>query len=99
MLQASASSTAHMLTPRSVTRAARSLTCVNAAVESVRAAISSKISGRSTRGSRSATAARSATSDAGSSILSRLLKISSSLPSMRSKRTAGLLGSRAATAR
>ena len=40
-----------------------------------------------------------ATSDAGSSTLSRGLTISSSFPSMRSKRTAGLLGRRAATAR
>ena len=44
-------------------------------------------------------AVRSATSDAGSSTLSRGLTISSSFPSMRSKRTAGLLGRRAATAR
>ena len=51
ILQASAISTAQRLVARSPTRDSRSLTWVNFAVNSVRVAISSRISGRSTRGS------------------------------------------------
>src|SRR4029077_20059839 len=52
MLQASAIRTAQMLTARSPALESRSLIWVNFAVKPVRAAISSRISGKSTRGMR-----------------------------------------------
>ena len=61
ILQASANRTAQMLTARSPALESRSLIWVNFAVKSVRAAISSRISGKSTRGSRAAISLRSRT--------------------------------------
>ena len=69
MLQASANRTAQMLTVRFPALESRSLIWVNFAVKSVRAAISSRISGKSTRGSRAAISLRSHTRLGGSSDL------------------------------
>src|SRR5271165_1546144 len=61
----------------------------NFAVKSVRAAISSRISGKSTRGSRAAISLRSRTRLGGSSSLSGEVRTSSSLPSVFSTRANG----------
>jgi len=92
-------STVHTLTARSLTLDARSLTWVNLDAKSVRAAISRRISGKSTRGSRAFTASRSSTKLGGSSRLSRPVKTNSSWPPTVSMRAAGLLGKLADTAR
>ena len=89
MLQASANRTAQMLTARSPALESRSLIWVNFAVKSVRAAISSRISGKSTRGSRAAISLRSRTRLSGSSSLSGEVRTSSSLPSAFSTRANG----------
>jgi len=100
VLQASASSTAQMLVARSPARAPPSLAWVNSDAKPVRACISSRISGRSTRGIRAAAAVRSAIRLAGSSSLSRADRDSAAVPSAAvSIRTLALPGSRAAVAR
>ena len=81
MLQAFARRTAQRLVARSPARDSRSLTCVNFSVKPVRAAISKRISGRSTRGRRALTSSRKRRRLGGSSNLSRPDKTSSSLPS------------------
>jgi len=77
VLQASASSTAQMLVATSAARAPPSLAWVKPSANRVRACISSKSSGRSTRGKRAVTAALSATRLGGSSIFSRAVSTSS----------------------
>jgi hypothetical protein len=89
---------ANYLTPGVALNAAR-LVKTGASAKFVRAAISSSTSGRSTRGSRAATVARNWSNEGGSSSWSKGVRISSSLPSTVSNRTAGLLGSRCATSR
>jgi hypothetical protein len=87
-----------MLITSSDARESRSLICLNSFVNPVRAAISSKISGSSARGSRRCTSLRNAIRLSGSSSLSRPLRIRSSLPSTCSIRAALLFGKFAATA-
>ena len=89
MLQASAIRTAQMLTARSPALESRSLIWVNFAVKSVRAAISSRISGKSARGSRAAISLRSRARLDGSSSLSGEVRTSSSLSSTFSTRANG----------
>ncbi|OYW26889.1 MAG: hypothetical protein B7Z51_09570 [Methyloversatilis sp. 12-65-5] len=78
----SPNSTAQRLVTRLSARALRSETWVKASEKPVRAAISKRISGRSTRGIRSDTAARSCSNEQGSSSLSSAPSDSSVLPSV-----------------